>query len=88
VWDGSLPIVRLSEHGAIRIPRSALKLPAGAPPTDQALALGAADPHKSAATWQGTREGQEELRKERQEALERYRGMWGRDPADEDPRRI
>ena len=25
VWDGSLPVVRLSENGAIRIPRSALK---------------------------------------------------------------
>ena len=25
VWDGSLPVLRLSEHGAIRIPRSALE---------------------------------------------------------------
>ena len=33
VWDGSLPVVRLSEHGAIRIPRSALELPVGAPRT-------------------------------------------------------
>ncbi|HEX2112696.1 MAG TPA: helix-turn-helix domain-containing protein [Gaiellaceae bacterium] len=24
VWDGSLPVVRLSEHGAIRIPTSVL----------------------------------------------------------------
>ena len=27
-WDGSLPIVRLSETGAIRIPPSALEVPA------------------------------------------------------------
>ena len=31
VWDGSLPIVRLSENGAIRIPCSAFELPVGAP---------------------------------------------------------
>jgi excisionase family DNA binding protein len=29
VWDGSLPVVRLTDHGAIRIPRAAL-LPPGA----------------------------------------------------------
>jgi len=34
VWDGSLPIVRLSEHGAIRIPRTALELPVVAARTD------------------------------------------------------
>ena len=33
VWDGSLRDVRLSEHGAIRIPRSALQRPVGAPRT-------------------------------------------------------
>ena len=48
VWDGSLPIVRLSEHGAIRIPRSALELPVGAPrtglrPAAQAQAHGGKD---------------------------------------------
>ena len=26
VWDGSLPCLRLSEHGAIRIPRTAIEL--------------------------------------------------------------
>ena len=33
VWDGSLPVVRLSDTGAIRIPRSALEVPAVAPRT-------------------------------------------------------
>ena len=28
VWDGSLPVLRLSEGGAIRIPRDALEAPA------------------------------------------------------------
>ena len=28
VWDGSLPALRLSEHGAIRIPRAAVESPA------------------------------------------------------------
>jgi excisionase family DNA binding protein len=26
VWDGSLPVVRLSEHGAIRVPRTAIEI--------------------------------------------------------------
>jgi excisionase family DNA binding protein len=33
VWDGSLPVLRLSEHGAIRIPRDAIESPARAPRT-------------------------------------------------------
>ena len=33
VWDDSLPIVRLSEQGAIRIPKAVLEVPAGAPRT-------------------------------------------------------
>ena len=33
VWDGSLPIVRLSEQDAIRFPRTALEVPAGVPCT-------------------------------------------------------
>jgi hypothetical protein len=33
VWDGSLPVVRLSEQGAIRIPKTALEVPAVAPRT-------------------------------------------------------
>jgi excisionase family DNA binding protein len=36
VWDGSLPSVRLSEHGAIRIPRDAIESPARAPRTGHA----------------------------------------------------
>ena len=28
VWDGSLPVLRLSENGAIRIPRTAVESPA------------------------------------------------------------
>ena len=33
VWAGDVPVVRLTEHGAIRIPRSALEVPARAPRT-------------------------------------------------------
>ncbi len=28
VWDGSFPVLRLSENGAIRIPREAVETPA------------------------------------------------------------
>jgi excisionase family DNA binding protein len=28
VWDGALPVLRLSENGAIRIPRTAVESPA------------------------------------------------------------
>jgi hypothetical protein len=35
---------------------------------DQALELGAADPHHDAAIWQGTPEHQDQMRKEREEA--------------------
>jgi hypothetical protein len=47
---------------------------------DQALELGVADPQQDAAIWTATPEGQEQLRKERKEALERYKAMWGRHP--------
>jgi excisionase family DNA binding protein len=39
VWDGSLPVVRLSERGALRIPRSALEVPVGAPRTGASPAV-------------------------------------------------
>jgi excisionase family DNA binding protein len=39
VWDGSLPSVRLSEHGAIGIPRDAIESPARAPRTGREPAV-------------------------------------------------
>ena len=33
VWAGDVPVLRLSDTGAIRIPRSALEVPARAPRT-------------------------------------------------------
>jgi hypothetical protein len=45
---------------------------------DQALELGIADPQQDAAIWTNTPE--EHLRRERQEARERYRREWGQDP--------
>ena len=47
---------------------------------DQARVLGASDPTQDAAMWVGTPEHQEQARKERAEARERYRSMWGRYP--------
>ncbi len=37
VWDGSLPVVRLSDHGAIRIPRVALLPPDSRNPAERGV---------------------------------------------------
>jgi excisionase family DNA binding protein len=39
VWDGALPVLRLSENGAIRIPREAIEAPARAPRTGREPAV-------------------------------------------------
>jgi hypothetical protein len=71
---------RLAADGVFRVLRADAELLAKAMTHDQALDLGAADPHEFAAVWTGTAEGQEQLKKERLEARERYRQMWGRYP--------
>ena len=72
---------RLAAEGVFRVLRSDADILATAMTREQALALGAADPQQDAAIWQGTPEHQEQMRKERQEARERYRREWGRYPA-------
>jgi hypothetical protein len=67
-------------HGVFRVLRTDANLLAEAMTQNQALELGAADPQENAAVWTGTPEGQEALRKERQEARERYRREWGTEP--------
>ncbi len=71
---------RLAAAGVFRVLQSDAEVLAEAMTRDQALELGAADPHEGAAIWTNTPDGQEELRKERQEALERYRREWGHYP--------
>jgi len=71
---------RLAADGVFAVLRSDAGILATAMTREQALALGAADPHRDAAIWQGTPEHQEQMRKERQEARERYRREWGRSP--------
>ena len=71
---------RLAADGVFRVLRSDAGIRASAMTREQALALGAADPHQDAAIWQGTPEHQEQMRKERQEARERYRREWGQEP--------
>jgi hypothetical protein len=72
---------RLSAAGVFRVLRDDAEILADAMTRDQALELGAADPHRDApAIWRDTPEGQEALRKERQEARERFKREWGRDP--------
>jgi hypothetical protein len=72
---------RLPADGVFRVLRSDADILASAMTRDQALALGAADPQQDAATWRDTPEGQEQLRKERREQLEKYERVWGRYPA-------
>ena len=47
---------------------------------DQARELGLANTEKDGAVWVGTKEHEEQMRKERQEARERYRREWGQEP--------
>jgi hypothetical protein len=47
---------------------------------EQAEAMGAAT-RRTDTVWTDTDEGRQELRREREQALARYREMWGRDPA-------
>ena len=72
---------RLSADGVFRVLRSDAEILATAMTHDQALELGAANPQQTAATWTNTPEGQEQLRQERREALERFKRKWGRYPA-------
>lgn len=71
---------RLAADGVFRVLRSDAEILPKAMTRDQALELGAADPHQNAAVWTGTPEWEEEMRKERRQARERYRQMWGRYP--------
>jgi hypothetical protein len=71
---------RLAADGVFRVLREDGDILAEMMTRDQALALGAADPNQGAAIWSGTPEGEEQARKERKEARERYRQMWGRYP--------
>jgi hypothetical protein len=68
---------RLPADGVFRVLRSDAEILAEAMTRDQALELGAADPHHDAAIWQGTPEHQKQMRKEREEARERLSARMG-----------
>ena len=72
---------QVSAPGLIEALRSDADVLREAMTKEQALELGAADPQQNAATWAATPEGQEQLRNERKQALEKYREMWGNYPA-------
>ena len=72
---------RLPADGVFRVLRSDAEILANAMTHDQALELGAANPQQNAALWVGTPEHQEQMRKERREALERFKREWGHYPA-------
>ena len=71
---------RLPAVGVFRVLRSDVDILGRVQTREQALALGAADPQQDAATWAGTPEHEAQAQKERQEALERYKAMWGHYP--------
>jgi hypothetical protein len=66
---------RLAAVGVFQVLRADAGYLAEAMTRNQALELGIADPQKDAAIWTNTPEGQEHLRRERQEALERARSL-------------
>ena len=71
---------RVAADGVFRVLRADGEILGQAMTRDQALALGAANPNAVGATWAGTPEAEEQARKERREAREHYRQMWGRYP--------
>lgn len=71
---------RLPAVGVFRVLRSDADILAEAMTRDQALALGAAHPNEGGAVWAGTPEHEAQMKKERQEARERYRREWGQEP--------
>jgi hypothetical protein len=71
---------RLAAVGVFQVLRTDADSLAEAMTRNQALALGIADPQDDAAIWTNTPEGQERLRRERQEARERFQREWGRVP--------
>jgi hypothetical protein len=71
---------RLAAAGVFRVLRSDADYLAEAVTRDQALELGIAGPQQDAAIWTNTPEGQEKLRRERQEARERFEREWGKVP--------
>ena len=71
---------RLPADGIFRALRSDAEILASVMTREQALKLGAVDPQPDAAIWQGTPEREEQMRKEREEARERYRREWGGNP--------
>lgn len=71
---------RLSAEGVFRVLRSDAEILATAMTNDQARELGVADPSQDAAIWHGTPEDAAALKKEREEARERFRREWGREP--------
>lgn len=71
---------RLPAEGVFPVLRSDAEILASVMTNDQARKLGAADPRQDAAIWHGTPEHEEQMKKERQEARDRYRREWGQEP--------